>query len=134
ASTFEEVGQANFGGSFSAYYPKNYADASNTISNLYDMIDQPGTRVDIALRMDGDVNESVPAQDGDFVSVYRVQRESEQNPFTPGESKRYVAGFIQKSDFAQEVVVGDHAVTAIEPADFTVGDKGRIRASQQGRD
>jgi len=134
ASTAETFGLANFGGSFSPYYPKAYDDSSNLISNLYDMIDTPGSKVDIATRIDGDVDQSEDAADGDFVSVYRVQREGETNPFTPGESKRYVASFIPKTEFSHVVVAGDHAVTAIEPASFAAGSTGRIRAAQQGRD
>lgn len=134
SSSYEEFGQANFGGSFSPYYPADYDDPSNPISVLYDLVDVPGSRQDIITRIDGDISESASASDGDFVSVYRVQRESEQNPFTAGESKRYVAGFIPKSDFAHLVTVGDQTVTAIEPASYAAGSRGRIRASQNGRD
>lgn len=134
ASTYEEFGQSNFGGTMSLYYPRAYDDASNLISQAYDLMDTPGRLLDVAVRNDGAVADTAAAAAGDFVSVYRVQRESEQNPFTPGESKRYVAGFIQKSDFDHYVTVGDQAVTAIEPASFAAGSKGRLRASQNGRD
>jgi len=107
---------------------------SAIISLTYDLLEVPGTLIDVALRVDGDIDDQTPVADGDFVSVWRVQREAEQNPFTPGESKRYVAGFIQKSEFAHMIPVGDQAITAIEPASYAAGSRGRIRASIQGRD
>ena len=134
AATYEEFGQYNYGGSISFYYPEGYDDNSNLHSVIYDLTDIPGTKQDIAVRIDGDLKTSVPAADGQFVSVYRVQSEAEANPFTPGESKRRTVGFLPKSDFSHQVVIGSHAITAIAPASFTAGSKGRIRASQQDRD
>lgn len=134
AATYEEFGQNNFGGGMSFYYPEEYDDNSNLHSIIYDLTDIPGERDDIGLRIDGETFTTEPAADGDFVSVYRVQGEAEQNPFTPGESKRRTVNFIQKSEFSHFTVVGDHAITAIAPASFAPGDTGRIRASQQGRD
>ena len=135
AASYEEFGQANYGGEMSFYYPESYDDDSNLHSLIYDLTDIPGELQDVAIRVDGDVLTTEPAEDGDFVSVYRVQGVAEANPFTPGESKRRTVTFWNKSDFSHFTVVGDHAITAIEPAGgFTVGGKGRIRASQQGRD
>lgn len=136
ASTYEEFGQANYGGTISFYYPLAYDDASNVMSNVYDLVDQPGSRQDIAIRIDGEINQTEPAADGDFVSVYRVQAEADANPFTPGESKRYTKGFLNKSDFSHLVVVGDHSVTTDPATTDTAGvdDVGRYRAFQQSRD
>ncbi len=134
AATYEEFGQNNFGGGVSFYYPEDYDDNSNLHSVIYDLTDTPGELNDIAIRIDGETFTTEPAADGDFVSTYRVQGEAEANPFTPGESKRRTVNFIQKSDFSHFTVVGDHAITPIAPAAFALGDTGRIRASQQGRD
>lgn len=136
AATYEEFGQANYGGDISFYYPEDYDDNSNLHSVIYDLTDIPGERQDIAVRIDGDVKTSVPAADGDIVSVYRVAGESEANPFTPGESKRRTVTFTNKSDFSHFTVVGDHAITAIPPATapWAAGKKARLRASQQDRD
>jgi hypothetical protein len=136
SASYEEFGQANYGGEISFYYPEQYDDNSNLHSLIYDLTDIPGERQDIALRVDGDVLTTEPAADGDFVSVYRVQGVAEANPFTPGESKRRTVTFWNKSDFSHFTVVGDHAITAIPPAGtpWAEGAKGRIRASQQGRD
>jgi len=134
AATYEEFGQSNYGGAISFYLPEEYDDNSNLHSIIYDLTDQPGQRNDIAVRIDGDTHTSVPAADGDIVSAFRVQGEAEANPFTPGESKRRTVSFIQKSEFAAWTIVGDHAITAIEPAAFVEGDKGRIRALVQDRD
>lgn len=136
SATYEEFGQNNYGGGISFYYPLEYDDNSNLISVVYDLTDIPGTINDIAVRIDGDIASTAAAADGQFVSVYRAQGEGEANPFTPGESKRRTVNYIQKSDFSHMTVVGDHAITAIEPATtpWEAGTSGRIRASQQGRD
>lgn len=136
ASTYEEFGQNNFGGGISFYYPEAYDDNSNQHSVIYDLTDQPGELNDIAIRIDGDRLASVAAADGDFVSTYRVQGEGEQNPFTPGESKRRTVNYLPKTGFAHLVVVGDHAITAIPNATtpYKTLTKNRLRAAQQNRD
>lgn len=136
SASYEEFGQANYGGDISFYYPESYDDNSNLHSVIYDLTDIPGERQDIVVRIDGDLETTVAAADGDFVSVYRVQGVAEANPFTPGESKRRTVTFWNKSDFSHFTVVGDHTITAIPPATtpWAVGAKGRIRASQQDRD
>lgn len=135
AASYEEFGQSNYGGDISYYYPEDYDDNSNLHSVIYDLTDLPGELNDIAVRIDGDVETTEPAADGDFVSAYRVQGVAEANPFTPGESKRRTVTYWNKSDFSHFTVVGPHTITAIEPSGgFTAGGKGRIRASQGGRD
>ena len=136
SASYEEFGQENYGGDMSFYYPEAYDDNSNLHSLIYDLTDIPGERQDVAVRVDGDVETTEPAADGDFVSIYRVQGVAEANPFTPGESKRRTVTFWNKSDFSHFTVVGDHAITIIPPGTtpWAVGRKGRIRASQQDRD
>lgn len=134
AATYEEFGQSNYGGDMSFYYPEAYDDNSNQHSVIYDLTDIPGERQDVTVRVDGDLETTDPVADGDFISVYRVQGVSEANPFTAGEAKRRTVTFWPKSDFSYFTVVGSHAITAIAPATFAAGDKGRIRASQGGRD
>lgn len=136
AASYEEFGQANYGGEMSFYYPESYDDNSNMHSLVYDLTDIPGERQDVAVRVDGDVLTTEPAADGDFVSIYRVQGVAEANPFTAGESKRRTVTFWNKSDFSYFTVVGSHAITAIPPVGtpWAEGAKGRIRASQGDRD
>lgn len=136
SASYEEFGQANYGGDMSFYYPESYDDNSNLHSVIYDLTDIPGERQDVVVRVDGDLETTVPAADGQFVSVYRVQGVAEANPFTPGESKRRTVTFWNKSDFSHFTVVGDHAITAIPPATtpWAAGRTGRLRASQQDRD
>lgn len=134
SATYEEFGQSNYGGNISFYYPETYDDNSNLHSVIYDLTDLPGELNDVGVRIDGETLTTVPAADGDFISTYRVQGEAEQNPFTPGESKRRTVNFIQKSEFAAWTIVGVHTITSIDPASFAAGSKGRIRAAVQGRD
>ena len=134
SASYEEFGQYNFGGAASFYYPRAYDDNSNLHSVIYDLTDIPGTKLDVATRLDGDTKNSAPFADGDLVSVFRTRTAGETNPFTPGESKRRTINFVQNSDFSHYTVVGPHTITALAPASFVAADKGRIRSSQGGRD
>lgn len=134
AGSYVEFGQENYGGGISYFLPAEYDDDSNMHSVVYDLTDEKYHYLDVTVRIDGDVLTTVPAADGDFTSAYRVQSGGDANPFTPGESKRHTVTYMPKSDFAHYTVVGSHAITAIEPATYGVGTKGRIRASQGGRD
>lgn len=134
AASYVEFGQANYGGTMSTFLPEDFNDLSDPLANVFQLTQDKYHFVDVALRIDGDVKTSEPAADGDFVSTYRVQSGADQNPFTPGESKRRTVNYVPKSDFSHYTVVGSHAITIIAPTTFTVGDKGRIRASQGGRD
>lgn len=136
ANTSEEFGQSNFGGGASHYYPLEYDDDSNMHSITYDLVSIPGTALDAALRVDGEIDTQSPAANGDFVSTYRVQSEGEVNPFTNGEAKRYTKTYIPRGEFSHITVVGDHAITTI-PATTdapAAGEKARYRALQQSRD
>jgi hypothetical protein len=132
-ATFEEFGQTNYGGDFSHFLPREYDDASNNHSLVYDLTDEQNTELDVALRIDGDVLNTTAAVDGDLVSVYRVATDSEQNPFTPGESKRRTVGTYPLGELSHFIPVGDQAITVIGGT-YTAGSKGRIRAKIQGRD
>lgn len=136
ASSYEEFGQTNYGGGISMYYPNAYDDNSNLHSVIYDLTDIPGTMNDIAIRIDGEKSISTPVANGDFVSVYRAEVGGEDNPFTPGESKRRTVSYIDKGEFSHYTIVGPHTITAIPaPVDpWDAGRKARLRASVQGRD
>lgn len=135
SSTYQELTTTNAGGNVSFYYPGQYDDPSNPLSNVYDITDVPGAKVDAAWRLDGEINHSVPFANGDFVSAMRLEVDGELNPFTPGESHRRTVPFALVGDFAHYTVVGPHTLTAI-PATVTGadGEKGRIRVSVQSRD
>lgn len=137
SASYEEFGQSNFGGGSSFWYPLEYDDPSNLHSIVYDLVDQPGVLLDIATRIDGETEYNVPAADGDFVSVYRVEGDGETNPFTPGESKRFTKNFLQRNEFSHYTVVGDHSTLATIPATSATpapGSFGRFRAALFGRD
>ena len=134
AAAFTEFGANNYGGNISYFLPAEYDINADLHSVTYDLTDAIDAKIDVVTRLDGDIDTQQPAANGEFVSVYRVEGGSDQNPFTPGESKRHTRNWFQKSDFSHYVVVGPQTITAIAPATFTAGSKGRIRASQGGRD
>lgn len=136
-STFEDLGPAQYGGSVSFYYPGNYDDVSNTLSNVYDLTDIPWENVDIALRIDGEKNNiSVPAANGDFVHTFRTWVDSEANVLEADNAYRRTVGFQMAGESAFYTVVGAHTITAVPPAStpWAVGKKARLRATVQDRD
>lgn len=133
-STYEDFGAANFGGSMSFFMPQDYDDNSNTHSIVYDLTDTLGESIDIVKRIDGATKTTVPAADGDFVSVFRTKISGETNPFAPGESVRRTVPFTNDGDFAHYTIIGTHTITAVAPSSFAEGDKGRIRGIVQDRD
>lgn len=134
SASYETFGASNYSGDVSMFLPADYDDNSNLHSLIYDLTDQPLVINDIVTRVDGDIDATAPAADGQFVSVYRAQAGSETNPFTPGESKRRTVGYLSRGQFSFYRPVGAQTITAIAPSAFGVGDKGRIRLSVQGRD
>lgn len=134
SGSYVEFGQSNYGGGISYFLPAKWDDNSNQHSVIYDLTDAKYHLLDIAVRIDGARQTTTAFADGDFVSTYRVQSGGDANPFTPGESKRRTVNYNPKSDFSHYTVVGPHTITAIPPSSFASGSKGRIRASQGGRD
>ena len=136
SASYETFGQSNYGGDVSYYYPEAYDDNSNLHSVIYDLTDIPGELNDVAVRIDGDLLTTVPAADGQFVSAYRVEVDGEQNPFTPGESKRRTVTYIPKGEFSHWTVTGAHTLVAIPRATtpWKAGSTGRLRVSISGRD
>ena len=135
AGAYTELGAENYGGEISYFLPSQWDDNSNIHSLTFDLTRGLNPKVDIAVRIDGDLKTTVAAADGQFVSTYRVEGGADANPFTPGESKRHTRSWFPKSDFAHFTVVGAQTITAIPPSSFSVATgKGRIRASQGGRD
>lgn len=135
-ANYEEFGLPNYGGGISFYYPDAYDDPSNLLSTAYDMTDQLGEVVDIATRVDGDIKWDAPVADGQFVSVYRAEVNSESNPFEFGASKRRTVDFAALGEFSHVTVVGAHTLVAIPAATdpWDEGRKARLRVSIQGRD
>lgn len=137
SASYEEFGQTNFGGGVSFYMPYEYDDNTNQHSVIYDLTDEPGTVNDIFVRIDGAAKTvDTPAANGDYVSGFRVQTGSEDNPFTPGESKRRTVGFNAKGGVAPYTIVGPHTLTIVPPAStpWSAGRKGRLRVTVGGRD
>lgn len=136
SSTYEEFGQNNFGGTVSYWLPNDFNDNTNEHKLVFDLTKDPGALIDSVIRIDGDKPTTQPAANGDYVHVHRVEVASEQNPFTPGESKRRNVGYNQKGDFAHYTVVGPHVITPIPAASnpWAAGKKARLRASVQGRE
>ena len=134
AGSYVEFGTANYGGGISYFRPAHYDDNSNLHSLIFDLTDEKYHTLDVVTRIDGAVASTADAANGQFVSVYRVNSGGDSDPYAEGESARRNLSYSPAGEFSHYTVVGDHAITAIAPASFETGDKGRVRASQQGRD
>lgn len=135
SATRQSLSTTNFGGSVSFYYPKRYDDASNPLSNVYDITDIPGAQVDSAIRIDGETSMNTPAANGDRVHTMRLAVNGEANPFNLQEDSRRTVSFLPRGDFGHYTIVGPHTLT---PSSATLtgadGDKGRLQVAVQNRD
>lgn len=136
AANYEDFGQENYGGSMSFYYPNEYDDNTNTHSLVYDLTDIPRTALDVAERIDGDKVTTLPAQDGDFVHVYRTLTDGEAQAWEGSESLRRTVTHLSQGALAIATVVGLTTIEAVPPAatPYAAGNKARLRVTGEDRD
>lgn len=98
-------GSAQYGGSFSFYYPKVHNDSTNLYSLVYDALRLPGTAGYIVVRADGQelltsagtaTNPGTLAAAGDFVNVFRVETAGYAEVITGEDAFRYTVSFLPK--------------------------------------
>lgn len=135
-STYEDFGQVNYGGSVSLFYPHKYDDATNIYSVVYDLTDEPWTKLDVAMRVDGNKSNTTDLVDGDFVHVARTLTDGEANEVSGSDALRRTVNFLHQGGVAPYTIVGDHTITAVEPDTdpWEEGKKARIRGIVQDRD
>lgn len=139
-------GAAQYGGSFSFYYPGAFGDNSNLYSLVFDSLRLPGTAGYITVRVDG-LELSVPAgtaanpgtdpEDGDLVNVFRVETAGYAEAITGEEAFRYTISFLPKGEVKTVAVVRASA-TPVAPvitgaSTAAVGDKVVLDATLVGR-
>lgn len=139
-------GAAQYGGSFSFYYPGAFNDNSNLYSLVFDALRLPGTAGYITVRVDGlelPVPTGTAAQPGtdpaagDLVNVYRVETAGYAEAITGEEAFRYTVSFLPKGQVKTNAVVRASATPAVPvitgPATAAVGDKIVLDATLVGR-
>lgn len=103
--TTQSRGSAQYGGSFSFYYPKVHNDNTNIYSLVYDALRVPGTAGYIIVRNDGQelltstgtaTNPGTTIAAGDFVNVFRVETGGYSENITGEDAFRYTISFIPK--------------------------------------
>lgn len=116
-------GAAQYGGSFSFYYPNEFNDNSNLYSLVWDQLRLPGTAGYIIVRVDGlelgtpAGTAAQPGTDiavGDLVSVFRVETAGYAEQITGEEAFRYTVSFIPKGQ-VQTMAVVRASATATPP-------------------
>lgn len=139
-------GAAQYGGSFSFYYPGAFGDNSNLYSVVWDALRLPATAGYITVRVDGlELSQTAgtaaqPGTDpaaGDLVSVFRVETAGYAEQITGEEAFRYTVSFLPKGQVKTLAVVRASATPAVPvvtgPSAVTVGDAIVLDATLVGR-
>lgn len=136
AANYEDFGQENYGGSMSLYYPNEYDDNTNNHSLVYDLTDEPRTKLDVVERIDGAKTTSTPAVDGDFAHVFRTLTDGESQAWDGAESLRRTVTHLSQGALAICTVVGLTTLVAVPPTatPYAAGTKARLRVTAEDRD
>ena len=129
-------GAAQFGGSMSFYYPRDFDDASNEYSLVYDALDQPRTTGYLVMRIDGEES-SDQAAAGELVHVFKVMTDGYAESITGEEAFRYTVTFLSQGDLAVRTVVKGASAPAVvllpSTLAMSVGDVERVAVTVGGR-
>lgn len=107
-------GASKFGGALSFYYPKNFHDATNVYSAIYDLLKVPGTTGYIVIRIDGDVLTSgsatasqpaVAASANDLVHVMKLSTDGWADAITGTDAFRFTITFVSQGQLNVYTVV-----------------------------
>lgn len=116
-------GAAQYGGSFSFYYPKVFNDNTNLYSLTYDALRLPGTSGYLVVRVDGlelSTTTGTAAQPGtlpaagDLVHVYKVETAGYAEAIVGEEAFRYTVSFLPRGQVSTYAVVRANA-TPVAP-------------------
>lgn len=116
-------GAAQYGGSFSLYYPKNFNDNTNKYSLTFDALRLPGTQGYIVTRLDGAMATTTAgtaaqpgtiANSGDLVNVYLVETAGYTEVIQGEEAFRFTVSFLPKGRIQTMAVVRANA-TPVAP-------------------
>lgn len=139
-------GAAQYGGSLSFYYPREFNDDSNHYSVVFDALRLPGTRGFLTSRVDGlELAQAAgtaahPGWDpeaGDLVTVSSVESAGYGENITGEEAFRYTISFLPKGEVNVFAVVRESA-TPVAPvvsgaSTASVGDYVALEATLVGR-
>lgn len=114
-------GFAQFGGSISFYYPRNYTDVANEYLTTFLALEQQGTVGYIIIRADGKKttasadDKNKVAVTGDWVSIYKVESDGWKDAVTGEQGYRYTITFLPQGDLWVNAQVGTFTVTTPAP-------------------
>jgi hypothetical protein len=127
-------GYANFGGSLSLYYPRDFDDASSVYSLAYDALDRPRTRGYLVIRIDGEES-GTQATNGDLVHCFKVMTDGYAESITGEEAFRYTVTMLPQGDYVVRAVVGSNLSPVVAPTTLamSVNDIEKVSATVGGR-
>ena len=131
-------GFAQFGGTISFFYPKTYTDSADEALITFEGLRTPRTLGYIVIRVDGKKDAiDTPAQDGDFLRIYKVMSDGWSDVNTGEENFKYTITFQPQGDLWINAVVGAVAVSTPAPIgtpDYAIGGKTPLSAYLTGRE
>jgi Bacterial Ig-like domain (group 2). len=110
-------GFAQFGGTVSFFYPRNYTDTSNEYLTTFLAIDKPRTLGYLIIRSDGKKttagadDKNKVAVTGDFVSIYKVMSDGWQDSVVGELGFKYAITFQPQGDLWVNAQVGTFTTT-----------------------
>jgi hypothetical protein len=128
----QDRGAAQYGGTFSFYYPKDRTDTSNKYSIVYEALRVARTTGYFVVRVDGKeltttsgttANPGTLAATGDFVNVFRVQTGGYAESITGEEAFRYSISFLPKGQVQTRAIVRANS-TPVAPVIVGTGGSG----------
>lgn len=136
-------GFAQFGGTISFYYPKNYTDVSDESYIVFEALDQPLTGGYIIIRADGEkttagvADKTTPAIANDFIATFKIISDGYSDTDTGEAAFKYNIEFLAQGDVWINAVVATAVAVetpvAIGAADYTVGGKTPLGTFVTGR-
>ena len=144
-SNVADRGAAQYGGSFSCYYPSDFTDASNDYKLTYDALKTPRTLGWITMSVDGELSETgtalytggmtQTAATGDLVHVFKVMTAGYAEAITGEEAFRYTVSFLPQGEVYPFAVIGATSTVVVTPATAspTTGDLVVLEATVSGR-
>lgn len=129
---------ANYGGTISFYYPRDYSNTADEALDVFEALETPRTLGYLVIRADGLKTTSTakdplkPAVTNDFVSIYKVISDGWQDVVASDNSYRYTITFQPQGElwsFARVGSVGTIAAPTVVGGTSTIGTGDKIPLS-----
>jgi hypothetical protein len=128
-------GAPQYGGGTTHYYPRNYDDNTNIHSIAFDLLSPDRVQGYWVRRIDGEKSNATAIADGDYVSVFSVMADAQNDALGGEEAQKYTLNWLSRGALSVYTVARSGAAALSVPATATPepGTKGRFGATLNGR-